>query len=204
MTKTLTAIAVLVACAQTVAAHQLDEYLQAARIAIELERIVLELNLTPGVAVASQIFATIDRNGDIRVSPSEIEAYGRQVLLDLALDVDGMSMPLTLVGAESPAWPEMRDGVGTIRLTAAADARLRPGRHQLHFVNNHRSDISVYLLNALMPASSAIVIREQERDVLQHGIRLEFDRSTPYTSAAWILFPLFAAATLAFRFGGLR
>jgi hypothetical protein len=190
------AACVLLAWVPPAAAHQLDEYLQATRIAIEPDRIVLDIGLTPGVSVSEQIFASMDRNGDTVVSESEIEAYGRHVLQDLALEVNGRSLPLTLVRAESPTWPEMRDGVGTIRISAAVKVSVPRGLHRLRFVNHHRSDIGVYLVNALMPSSGAISIREQERDVRQHGIRLEFDRGGPYTDAAWILFPLVGLAAL--------
>jgi len=190
------AFAVLLAVVPAADAHQLDEYLQATRIAIEPDRIVLEIGLTPGVAVADQIFASIDLNGDTLVSASEIETYGRQVLLDLALDVDGHALPLTLVRAESPAWAEMRDGIGTIRLTAATEAAIPPGGHRLRFVNNHRSGVSVYLVNALMPSASTISIRRQERDVRQRVIRLDFDRSLPYVGTGWIVIPLVGVAWL--------
>jgi hypothetical protein len=199
MREILVAIAVLLTCASSAAAHQLDEYLQATRIAIEADRIGLEINLTPGVAVAEQIFASIDRDGDTRVSGPEIAAYGHQVLQDLALDIDGHSLPLTLVHAEFPAWAEMRDGIGTIRLAAACEVPVTRGHHRLEFVNHHRPDISVYLVNALMPSRRTISIRGQERDVRQHGIGLDFDRNAPYTSAAWILFPLVGVAVVLYR-----
>jgi hypothetical protein len=191
----LLAIAVLV-CAPPAAAHQLDEYLQATRIAIEPDRIVLEIGLTPGVTVAERIFTAIDRNSDTRVSESEVGTYGRQVLQDLALEIDGHRLPLALVRAESPAWSELRDGVGTIRLRVAAEGRVPRGHHQLRFVNSHLPEISVYLVNVLMPSTSAISIREQQRDLGQHGIRLEFDRGVTYPRGGWILFPLVGAAVL--------
>ena len=69
-------------------AHRLDEYLQATRLGISRDRVVVELDLTPGVLVAAQVFAMIDRDGDARVSPVEIEGYARRVLRDLSLSVD--------------------------------------------------------------------------------------------------------------------
>jgi hypothetical protein len=203
MRKTLlAALSLVMACVRSTNAHQLDEYLQATRIAIEHNRIVLEMSLTPGVAVADQIFASIDGDGDDQVSAQEIEAYARTVLRDLALEFDERSYPLTLAGASSPSWSEMHAGVGTVRLEAAADVAVPPGHHRLHLVNNHRSDIGVYLVNALMPSSRDISIGAQRRDVFQHGIRLELDRATRYTSAAWILFPLLGMAVLIVCRGG--
>ena len=47
-----------------VSAHRRDEYLQAARLAIDPGRVQLELDLTPGIALAEAIIADIDRNRD--------------------------------------------------------------------------------------------------------------------------------------------
>jgi hypothetical protein len=187
--------AMLLACATLAEAHQLDEYLQATRIAVERDRIVAEINLTPGAVLAEQIFALLDRDGDRGISESEIEAYARMVLRDLVLELDGRPFPLELSRAESPAWHEMRDGLGTIRLQAAADARLDAGRHQLQFVNRHRRDMSVYLVNALVPTGS-MTITGQRRDVLQHGIQLDIMIMRPYASASWILVPFVAVTAL--------
>jgi hypothetical protein len=191
------AVAVLLAGVRAADAHQLDEYLQATRIAVEADRIVLEIGLTPGVAVAEQIFATIDRNSDHQISGPEIEAYGRMVLQDLFLEFDGRPYPLTFARAGCPPWSDMREGLGTIRLQVTADVPVgTAGHHHLQFANTHRSDISVYLVNALAPSSRAITISEQRRDVLQHGIGLELDVATRSTLASWSVFPLIALATL--------
>jgi hypothetical protein len=41
--------------------------------------------------------------------------------------------------------------------------------------NNHKNDFSVYLVNALLPASRNIEITGQRRDPLQRGIQLSFN-----------------------------
>jgi hypothetical protein len=190
-------VAVLLACVRATDAHQLDEYLQATRIAIEHDRIVLEIGLTPGVAVAEPIFASIDRNSDRQISGPEIEGYGRMVLQDLLLEFDRRPYPLALARAECPPWSDMREGLGTIRLQATVDVPVgTAGHHHLHFSNMHRSRTSVYLVNALVPSSSAITISEQRRDLLQHGICLELDVATRYTLVSWSIVPLIALATL--------
>src|SRR5262249_11169051 len=95
-------------------AHQLDEYLQATRIAAARDHLVGELSLTPGAAVAPQIFQAIDRDGDGRISADDIDRYARRVLSDLVLSVDGTAVPLTLAHVDCPSWDEMREGAGTI------------------------------------------------------------------------------------------
>jgi len=196
-THLVTVVALALACAMPAQGHQLDEYLQAARIGLEPDRIIVEMSLTPGAAVARQIFSSLDRDGDGQISTAETESYGRNVLNDLVFEVDDQSRALRLLRAQSPSWPEMREGVGTIRLQAEAGVVLSRGRHRLRFVNNHRPEISVYLVNALMP-TSAMVIRSQQRDVRQYGIVLEFDRSSSDLGALWIVFPLVAVTALVF------
>ena len=58
----------------TVFAHQLDEYLQATLVVIEPDRIRLQINLTPGVAVAEQVLSLIDRDHDRLISTNEAAA----------------------------------------------------------------------------------------------------------------------------------
>jgi len=190
------AVVFALACARLAQAHQLDEYLQAARIGIEPGRIVVEMSLTPGAAVARQVFSSLDRNADGQIDASETEAYGASVMSDVVLEVDGRVCTLRLVRTESPSWSEMREGLGTIRLQADARVGLTRGRHWLRFVNHHRSDIGVYLVNALAPSTRDIVITSQERDRLQHGIVLQFGRSLPYAGALWVVFPIAAATVL--------
>src|SRR5688500_2478626 len=102
-------------------AHRLDEYLQTTRVAVTPDGLEIELDLTPGAAVATSVFPLIDRDGDLRVTPPEIEAYARRLLNDLALQVDGRGYLLTLTRAECPSWPELRDGMGTITMVATVD-----------------------------------------------------------------------------------
>jgi hypothetical protein len=57
-------IGLSLAFAVTASAHRIDEYLQAARLAIAPDRVTLEMDLTPGVDVAPLIFALINTNHD--------------------------------------------------------------------------------------------------------------------------------------------
>lgn len=156
-------------------AHRLDEYLQATRLAVATDRIVLKMDLTPGVDVAPAIFALIDTSRDGRISSAEGSAYANQVLEEIALEVDGTLRPLDLVSDEFPSLQEMSDGVGVIRIEVRAPWAARPGRHSLHFRNDHMPVSSAYLVNALIPTSPEIAITAQHRDTLQREIRLGFE-----------------------------
>ncbi len=181
------ALGVLLALASPVQSHRLDEYLQATRLAFSLDRVVVELDLTPGVSVAPQIFAMVDRDGDAHVSPLEIEGYARRVLQDLSLQIDGRLSSLTLVRAESPSWDEFREGLGTIRVEAFTDAAFRKGRHQVVYVNAHEPAIGVYLVNALIPSTADVTIGAEHRDALQRRIDLDVGVTTSFDPASWLM-----------------
>ena len=68
-------LAVLCAWLATVpsaGAHRVDEYLQATRLSIDLERVDLEIDLTAGAAMASKVFAWIDTNRDGEISAAPV------------------------------------------------------------------------------------------------------------------------------------
>jgi hypothetical protein len=159
----------------TAAAHVLDEYVQAAQIALAPGGVRVELRLTPGVEMADRIFAMLDVDGDGQISSAEEQAYARRVLQDIALEVDGRRVPLALTGVEFPSRREMNEGVGAIRLDLAAEAALgTAGEHRLSFRNDHLPELSFYLVNTLVPATDAIKINGQQRDALQRRFQVEF------------------------------
>jgi hypothetical protein len=202
MKRVLLAVGFLIAWAPRAEPHQLDEYLQATRLGISPDRLDVEIDLTPGVSVASRIFALVDGDGDGRVAPGEIEAYARRVVADLVLRVDDRPYALTLVRAESPSWAEISDGTGRIRVEAVADVPLRTrGRHHIFYENQHRSANDIYLVNALKPLSSRIEVVAQRRDTLQHSIAVDVVVRTTLDSFIWVGLPCsgFAALLLARR-----
>jgi hypothetical protein len=177
-------------------AHVLDEYLQATRLAIARERIVLEIDLTAGATVAAEVFARIDGNGDGQVSAHEIETYGKRVLQNLIIEVDGRPYPLRLTRAECPSWPEIRDGDGTIRLEAVGNVVFAAGHHRIHYANAHEPAIGSYMVNALVPRTRAIAITAQRRDVRQRGLDLDIEVAAPYAGVRWTIISLVGFATM--------
>jgi hypothetical protein len=171
-------------------AHRIDEYLQAARLSIDPGRVEIELDVTPGIALADAVLADIDRNRDGSLSAEEQRAYGRLVLSALELEIDGTSVPLQPGGFSFPEAGAVRRGEGTVRLQSSAMLpRLSDGVHQLRFRNRHHPARSVYLANALAPRSHRIVITAQRRDADQTELAVEYIlRAAPAGSAvAWLL-----------------
>src|SRR5690349_13371891 len=146
-------LAVVVVTPGSASAHRLDEYLQASRLSLDREGLALELDLTPGAALAPAIVAMLDRDGDGVIAPAEARRYAEQVLREIAVQLDGRNLAVSLTSVEMPAIDQMTAGLGTIRVRAsAAVPRLAAGARVLYFRNGHRPEGSVYLANALVPA----------------------------------------------------
>ena len=168
--------------AKEASAHPIDEYVQNTYIDPAPDRTTLELNLTPGVLVAPEMVALIDTDGDGEISETEGEAYSNEVLRDVSLEVDGEPQPLTLTSSQFPTPLDMSAGMGMIRLQIAAGGpAATPGEHQLYYRNDHQPVNSKYLVNAFKK-SSEVEISQQDRERLQHAIRVDYV-VTPEASA---------------------
>ena len=186
-----------------VSAHRTDEYLQAARLAIDSGTVHIELDLTPGMALAEAIIADIDGNRDGSLSRDEHRAYGALVMSALTLEVDGTPVRARQGVTDVPDAEAMRRGEGTIRIQSTATLPgLSIGPHQLVFRNRHQPDRSVYLANALVPESGQVAVTAQRRDVDQRELIIEYVvAAAPATSTAVLLLGTIAAATV---LSGLR
>jgi hypothetical protein len=177
-------------------AHRRDEYLQAARIAIEPDHVQIELDLTPGIAVADSIIADIDRDRDGSISPSEERAYVDQVLGSLSLEIDGRPVVLRVTDSSVAPIPAMRGGEGTTKIDLMAPLSVgSAGPHHLSFRNAHRPDVSVYLANALVPESDRVAVTNQGRDYNQRTLDVDYVLRED-THAAWWRAGLGAAGLL--------
>jgi len=183
-------------------AHRRDEYLQAARIAIDQQRVQIDLDLTPGIAVASRVLDEIDRDRNGVVSNSEARAYATRVIDDIRVDVDGDALPLSLAYTRVPTVDSVLRGEGTIQFQLTAAVRpLAAGDHRLSYRNAHHQDIGAYLANTLVPATDRVMVLTQHRDVAQRELVVEYvlrDRLmahvSPWTVAiAGLAFMLLAA-----------
>jgi hypothetical protein len=181
-----------------VSAHRVDEYLQATRIAIEPDGVQLELDLTPGIALAETILADIDRNHDGSLSIEEQRAYGSLVLNALTVDLDGTPVRAELASSSFHGPDEIRRGEGTVRFHLTAPLpRPAAGVHHLLFRNRHHPDRSVYLANALVPASGRVSVTAQRRDGNQSELTIDYVlRAAPARPSVWLLGGLAVATAL--------
>jgi hypothetical protein len=192
-------LVLLVIASAPASAHRLDEYLQAARIGIDPERIRVELDLTPGASVAPRVLAEIDRDGNGVISREEAGAYAARVTGDVRLDVDGRPLALEPVESQCHIPGRMLEGEGTIALQwTAVVPTLASGSHRLTWRNRHHADIGVYLANALVPSSARVAVMSQQRDIDQKELVIEYQlRGAARTHAGWWLASAGAVALLA-------
>ena len=178
----------------SVAAHRLDEYLQATLIGVTRDGIDVEIHLTPGVGMLPVFMAVIDQDRDGRISPEEERAYAGRVSREVELRVDGVPAPLSLIESNFPPLEAMWEGLGIIRM------KLRTARtgHELRFENRHLPQVSVYLANCLAAPSDGLVVGRQERDEAQRSIEFEYSFGADAVGgprSAWIaLAPYWPAA----------
>ena len=192
------ALTIAIAAGVGVSAHRRDEYLQAARLGIDPGTVHVELDLTPGIALAEAIIANIDRNRDGSLSGDEQTAYAALVVSALTLEVDGTRVRAQMSDASFPDVEAMRRGEGTIRIQSAAMLpRLSAGTHQLLFRNSHHPDDSAYLANALMPGSDRITVTAQRRTEDQRQLIIDYvTGASPVTSTVVSLLGSIAATTV--------
>ena len=156
-------------------AHQLDEYVQATLVIIEPGSIRLQLNLTPGVAIADQVLPLIDRQRDGVISTNEANAYGELLKRDLVVRLDDRKLNLKLTASNFPALAELRTGEGIIQIEfCVTPALLARGSHKLTLQNRHLPKISAYLCNAAQPKSPSIKITGQKRNKNQSETEIAF------------------------------
>ena len=165
----------LLAVPSGVFAHRDDQYLQATLVAIEPGGVRLQINLTPGVVVAEQVIAQIDRDRDGAISKSEAAVYAKLLKGDLTLRVDGRKLELQLSASEFVPPAELRTGAGTIQMEfSAISSSLAAGPHRLTLENRHLNQMSVYLINAAQPKFATVQITRQKRNDNQSAGEIEF------------------------------
>jgi hypothetical protein len=189
-----------------VSAHRRDDYLQAARIGLEPDRVLITLDVTPGITVAESFIAALDHDGDGALSTEEQGGYAGRVVGALEVEIDERPLRPRLVSWSFPEPTAFRRGEGTIRLQIHATLpSVSAGSHRLFFRNAHMAGHSAYLANALAPESARVAVTAQRRDSDQSELTIEYTVQADSTGAtlAWVLSSL-ATAFLIVRFRPFR
>jgi len=168
-------VALLPTAGTGLSAHRLDEYLHAARLAIDSAGVRLELSLTPGIAMADAVIRDIDTDGDAVLSQAERRTYAQRVLSGLSLRIDDDAVPLQLAVADFPAVATLRAGDAAIVLRIdARPPQLTAGAHRVSFRNGNATHGAVYLANALLPEDRRIAITDMQHAMDQSGLTVAF------------------------------
>jgi hypothetical protein len=167
----------------TLAAHRLDEYLQATMFSLEKDQVRAQIRLTPGVAVFPAVVAIIDSNGDGVISTREQRVYAERVLADLSLTVDGDRLKLRLISANFPEINAMKEGSAAIEMDFAADLRSGSRQRTLEFENRHQRPIATFLVNCLVSQDPDIRITAQHRNYEQSHYQLTYDQDGLHSAA---------------------
>jgi len=190
------ALTIAVVAGTDASAHRREDYLQAARIEVEPDSVLITLDLMPGIAVAESFITALDRDGDGALSGEEQRGYAEMVVSTLQVAIDERPLQPRLVSWSFPEPSAFRGGEGTIRLMIHATLpRVSAGSHRLFFRNAHMADHSAYLANALVPESARVTVTAQRRDRDQRELTIEYTVGADSTGAglAWVLGSLAAA-----------
>lgn len=169
-------------------AHRSDDYLQAARIALEADRILITLDLTPGIDVASSFLAAVDHDHNGSLSTEEQRGYVGEVVGALRVAMDERPLEPRVVSWLFPDPSVLRRGEGRVRLQVqAALPGVSTGPHRLLFWNAHLAGHSAYLANALVPESARVSVTAQHRDDDQSELVIDY---TVHADSAHAAVPL--------------
>jgi len=182
----------------SVFAHRLDEYLQANLVSIEPGDIRLQINLTPGVAVADQVLSQIDRDHDGVISTNEAASYAESLKRDFYVQLDQRNLDLQITVFDVPEPADLRTGLGIIQLEFSAKIDSLPaGSHRLIVNNHHLPTTSVYLFNTALPKSALVKITKQSRNENQSLGEIDFTvDSTAGSAKAVAIVGLLAALSV--------
>ena len=171
----LAALTLTLVATSGVSTHRREDYLQAARIALQPDAVEIDLDLTPGLDVAESFIATIDADRDGSLSTIEQRRYADQAVGEWAVALDGTVVPMHAIASTFSDADALRRGQGTIRLRARASLPgVSTGAHQLFFKNTHLADHSAYLANALVPDSARVSVTAQRRTSDQSELTIEY------------------------------
>ena len=186
----------LTAVAPIVSAHRTEDYLQAVRLGLEPDRVLITLDLSPGIAEAEPFIAAVDRDHDGLLSTEEQRGYVQQVMGALAVESDDHPLQPRVLTWNFPDLSAIRRGEGAMRLEIQAALPIASaGSHRLYVKNAHLAGHSAYLANALVPGSARLKVTAQRRDRDQSELTIEYTVQADPAPAplAWVLGGLAAA-----------
>ncbi len=172
----------------TVAAHPLDEFSQKTRLFFQPDGITLQLELAPGVLVATLLLEELDADADQQISPAEELAFARMVAQALTVQHDNRDVPLQLAAIDCDPFADLIAGIGTIYLTYRAPmvhtASNVPQQHKLFYENRFYDGLTLYSLHLEADPTRGVLIEEAERDeITQALVNVAYTVGSPVAAA---------------------
>ncbi len=119
------------------AAHPVDEVAQGAYITLAPGEVRIELDITPGPAVAGALLRSLDTNADRRVTDEEARAYAERVLKQSTLTLDGVAVSWTMKRVRVPPYANLEQQGDTLKIYGLAKRADRAGVHSLTYQNRY-------------------------------------------------------------------
>jgi nickel/cobalt transporter (NicO) family protein len=117
-------------------AHAPDEYGHNTYLSVIPNGVLVEMHLTPGPLVGSQLATIVDTNKDGTFTDDETRRYGESVAKDLSMTIDGSTRPVGLVTMVIPPLLDVQAGAGELVFTGIAAGT--PVVHEVRFVDHHQ------------------------------------------------------------------
>ncbi|GGR36530.1 hypothetical protein [Deinococcus ruber] len=144
------ACALLLLLSGMTAAHPVDEMVQGAYLTLAPGVVQLELDLTPGSAVAATLLKALDANGDRQISPAEGRIFAKQVLGQSTLTLNGVAAPWTLDLVSVPPYQNLLTGNDVLKIYATAKRLDRVGAGTLTYQNRYQPVKSQWMANIFL------------------------------------------------------
>ena len=115
--------------------------------------------------VAPATLALLDTDGDPQIGDAEGRAYAETTVHNVALQVDGQALTLTITEVETPTYLAYQADFGTMRVFAAAP--LAPGltgKHRITDANWNAPTGVTYQVSTFIENGAAITLGKQNRD----------------------------------------
>ena len=133
-----------------VGAHPVDEVVQGAYLTLAPGELRLELDITAGSAVTSEIIKSLDENADRYVTTAEAHTYAQRVLEQSTLVLDGVTASWKLENVSVPPYQNLELGGGTIKIYAVAQRSDSGGAHILSYQNRYQPEKSQWTANVFL------------------------------------------------------
>ncbi|GAA0519273.1 hypothetical protein [Deinococcus depolymerans] len=140
-------------------AHPVDEVVQGAYLTLTPTAVELELDITPGSAVAASVTGSLDADHDGRVTAAEARAYATRVLAAQTLTLDGTRARWTLRDVQVPPLANLKVGGDTLKIFAVAPRTQRAGTHALTYTNAYRPAKTQRIANIFLKPGGTLTDR---------------------------------------------